>query len=206
MWLASLFFLFPSSFVATLVAAATAHWLGSGELARSWRGLERKTRQRVLVGVFIVAPLVATALFMLPALRSAPFVAAVLWLVLFAHTTDATIDIDLVIEARVLGKTKELAAARGYRFEAAPMSFKGGAIEIRRLSKVDSESGDVLTLDLLLVTPSIERAWKERIRVPWRHTTVSVVDRRGLIQLKQLRGSGQDQDDIQRLEAIDDDA
>ena len=74
------------------------------------------------------------------------------------------------------------------------------------MSKIDPGSGDVLTLDLLLVTPAIEAIWKDRLRVPWLDDSVCVVSRAGLIQLKSLRGSGQDLDDIHKLEELDDEA
>ncbi len=38
-----------------------------------------------------------------------------------------------------------------------------------------------------------------RVTIEWEHGTVSVVSREGLITLKKLRGSGQDQDDIKHL-------
>ncbi len=118
----------------------------------------------------------------------------------------ATIDIDLLIDAESLALVEVVAAELGYRFAAAPMSFKGGAVQIRRVSKIDAGSGDVLMLDLLLVTAVVQPAWAGRIRVPWFDSTVCVVSRAGLIGLKSLRGSGQDQDDIRKLEELDDEA
>lgn len=41
--------------------------------------------------------------------------------------------------------------------------------------------------------------WKDRVRVRWEGGDLWVVSRQGLTSLKQLRGSGQDRDDIQRL-------
>ena len=62
----------------------------------------------------------------------------------------ATVDIDLLILPEDYERAKEAAQALGYTIEGPPMTFVHGAIEIRRLSKVEPESGDSLPLDLLL--------------------------------------------------------
>jgi len=80
------------------------------------------------------------------------------------------------------------------------MTFGAGAVEMHRLSKPDPETGDLLSLDLLVVTPALAEAWASRERVPWEHGVVPTVSRTGLIQMKRLRGSGQDLDDIRALE------
>jgi hypothetical protein len=71
------------------------------------------------------------------------------------------------------------------------------------VTKIDSTVHDLLSLDLLLVTPATESAWQTRIRVRWERGEVWVVSRQGLVSLKRLRGSGQDQDDIRRLEEVE---
>jgi hypothetical protein len=111
----------------------------------------------------------------------------------------ATIDVDLVISSTSLDRVLASAHDLGYTIPADPMSFAGGTVQIRRVTKVDV-SGDLLSLDLLLVTPSIEDIWNGRMRVRWAGGELWVVSRAGLAALKRLRGSGQDQDDIRRLE------
>lgn len=112
----------------------------------------------------------------------------------------ATIDIDLLVPAGEIERVLATAQQSGYTLAADPMSLAGGAAQIRRVSKVDAVSRDLLSLDLLVVTPAIEQAWHDRVRVRWDGGELWVVSRQGLIRLKQLRGSGQDRDDIQRLE------
>jgi hypothetical protein len=73
------------------------------------------------------------------------------------------------------------------------------------MSKADEESGDLLSVGLLVVTRELETVWADRVRVGWEYGELPVVSRTGLIQMKRLRGSGQDQDDIRSLEAGDDD-
>jgi hypothetical protein len=78
-----------------------------------------------------------------------------------------------------------------------------GAIDIRRITKIDPVSHDPLMLDLLLVTEPIADVWLARTRVMLDDLEITVVSREGLIKLKSFRGSGRDQDDIRRLERED---
>ena len=110
----------------------------------------------------------------------------------------ATIGVDLVVPPTAVERVLACARDLNYSITADPMSFAGGKVEIRRVSKIDH--GDLLSLDLLLVTPAIERVWNERTRVVWERGELWVVSRQGLVHLKRLRGSGQDQDDIKMLE------
>ena len=111
----------------------------------------------------------------------------------------ATIDIGLMILPESLEKVQKLVRKLGYIKEAMPMRFAEREIEIRRISKFDRESGDMLSLDLLKVTPALLTVWKTRKEVAWENGTLWVVSRDGLITLKSMRGSGQDLDDIRRL-------
>jgi hypothetical protein len=110
-----------------------------------------------------------------------------------------TVDIDLLIGKASLPKIQFLAQECGYNLKAEPMMFAQGKIEIHRFSKIDSETGDILSLDLLLVSSEIEQVWKSRQEVSWESGKIWVVSREGLISLKSFRGSGQDLDDIKKL-------
>ena len=115
--------------------------------------------------------------------------------------TRATEDIDLFIRPQDFPLVKNAVARLGFTIEARPMMFSNGAMEIRRLSKIDSNDGDVLTLDLLLVTRASENVWQTRQVIEWRGKPVSVVSREGLITLKLFRSSDQDLVDIRHLES-----
>ncbi len=117
----------------------------------------------------------------------------------------ATVDIDLLVQRDDLPIVKRIANTLGYRLEAAPMRFHAGQIEIQRVSKIDPDSADVLTLDLLVVTPITTPAWETRQSLAWETGNVKVVSREGLIGLKLLRQSGQDLDDIAMLKQVDSD-
>jgi len=111
----------------------------------------------------------------------------------------ATVDIDLLILGESLDEVRELARTLGYTLESFPMTFSRGAVEIRRVSKVDQETGIVLPLDMLLVTPEIVEIWQSRIEVAWESGNLWVVSRLGLMALKSLGSSTQDLADIERL-------
>jgi hypothetical protein len=118
----------------------------------------------------------------------------------------STIDIDMLILTESLEEVLPLALKLGYNIRGKDLSFANGVIEIRRVSKIDPESGDLLSLDLLLVTPEIFPIWESQTLADWEGGRLSVVSRGGLIALKKLRGSGQDQDDIKALQAGDSNA
>lgn len=118
----------------------------------------------------------------------------------------ATLDIDIMVEPDTLSMIKQIVKNLGFNIPAAPMSFKNGAVQMHRITKIDSESGEHLVLDLLLVTPQTRISWDNRISVDWEGGTLKVLTPEGLITLKSLRKSGQDLDDIEYLkELIDDD-
>jgi len=110
-----------------------------------------------------------------------------------------TIDIDLLIPAASLEDVFAIAKSLDYNVRGKDLSFADGAIEIRRVSKIDPDDGELLSLDLLLVTPQINEMWESRVEAEWEGGKLSVVSASGLIALKQLRGSGQDLADIEAL-------
>jgi hypothetical protein len=116
-----------------------------------------------------------------------------------------TIDIDFLIPSESVDEAMKLAGELGYTVRGKDLSFKGGAVEIRRISKPDPQpGGDVLPLDFLLVTPPIKAVWDSRVEVEWEGGRFSVVSRDGLIELKKLRANSQDAVDIERLLSKDD--
>lgn len=111
-----------------------------------------------------------------------------------------TIDIDLLIPAESLDRVISIAREFGYDIRGKDLSFANGAVEKRRVSKIDPSLGDLLSLDLLLVTPELQKVWDSRVQPDWEAVRLSVVSRAGLIAMKRLRRSGQDLDDIKLLE------
>jgi len=111
----------------------------------------------------------------------------------------ATLDIDILIEAESLEKAYKTGAENGFDIRGLDISFKERAVEIRRVSKIDA-NGEVLSLDLLLVTPPVQDVWETREKIDFLDTQLSVVSRTGLIKMKTLAGRPQDLADIWRLE------
>lgn len=113
----------------------------------------------------------------------------------------ATVDIDIILLQENINKTKDAFKAYGYRLESNPMSFGNGETIIHRITKVDTESEDFLVLDILEVTNAMKEIWKNRKRIESDFGFISVVDKTGLIQMKKMRNSKVDQEDIERLQA-----
>ena len=111
----------------------------------------------------------------------------------------ATLDIDILIEAESLEKAYRISAENGFDIRGLDISFKERAVEIRRVSKID-DIGEVLSLDLLLVTPHVEDVWETREKIDFLGRQLSVVSLSGLIKMKTLAGRPQDLADIWRLE------
>lgn len=109
----------------------------------------------------------------------------------------ATVDIDLMIRSNDLEKAWNIAEQRGYNIEGSPLHFDD--VEIRRISKIDRETKNLLTIDFLLVTDALERIWAERELIEWENGGIWTVSRKGLIELKSLAGRPQDLIDIEKL-------
>lgn len=116
----------------------------------------------------------------------------------------ATLDIDILIEPETLEKAKTVAKGLGFSIDAGLMKFSDGAIQIYRLTKVASESNEPLMLDMILLTPEIKDVWESKRILTWDEGELPIVSPKGLIKLKSMRSSGQDQDDIKNLESIED--
>jgi hypothetical protein len=114
-----------------------------------------------------------------------------------------TIDIDLLIPAESLAAVFSIAASFDYNVRGMDMSLGDGAVEIRRVSKIDPVDGELLSLDLLLVTPQVLGSWQTRIAADWEGLKLWVVSRQGLVDLKELRRSDLDLVDIKALKGVD---
>ena len=112
----------------------------------------------------------------------------------------ATIDIDLLILSDDLSEVWKIAGSFGYDVEGKPLAFHDGAIEIRRISKIDAKTKTLFTIDFLLVTEQIKEVWQSREMVEWEKGKVFTVSREGLIQMKTIGGRLQDLADIERLQ------
>ena len=112
----------------------------------------------------------------------------------------ATIDIDVMVLPDDLAQAWQIAVDLGYSVEGLPLNFHNGAVEIKRISRIDAETKILFTIDFLLVTEATQQIWRDRETVEWEHGAISTVSRAGLIQLKKISGRLQDLADIERLE------
>jgi hypothetical protein len=67
--------------------------------------------------------------------------------------------------------------------------------EIQRVSKLDPETNELMSLDLIVAGPGLEEVWDGRIVVAWRERSISIVSRAGLVAMKRLAGRPQDLDE-----------
>ena len=111
----------------------------------------------------------------------------------------ATVDIDMLITQESLPETLRIAGRLGYTIRGLDLSFGKDEIEIRRVSKIDSDTRFVLTLDMILVTNAIRKVWETRVKANLEGGELSVVSKEGLITLKQISGRPQDIADISAL-------
>ncbi|PWU19567.1 MAG: hypothetical protein C5B50_06280 [Verrucomicrobia bacterium] len=111
----------------------------------------------------------------------------------------ATEDIDLMVQEEAMGKLRAVVEPTGFWLQPEPLFFKEGKVKIYRFVKTQSGERDFVILDVLAVTPAVRAAWETRCSLKTDFGPVPVVSREGLIQLKTLRGSGQDLDDIEKL-------
>ncbi|QQS42625.1 MAG: hypothetical protein IPM63_06740 [Acidobacteriota bacterium] len=111
----------------------------------------------------------------------------------------ATLEIDLLIKSDRLEDALEVGRGRGFSVRREDHSFKGGSIEIRRISKIDSVD-EILTLDFVPVTPELADVWDTREVIEFADRDLWVVSRDGLLKMNRISGRPQDLVDIDTIE------
>ena len=111
----------------------------------------------------------------------------------------ATDNIDLLIAPGDTEKLRAVAGKMGYTIEVDPMTFSDGAVEMRKFIRRDRETRGGHALKALLVTPDITRVWTKRECHDWENRRLCLVSRWGLIELKSLRRTPRDLEDIAAL-------
>ncbi|HEV2021234.1 MAG TPA: hypothetical protein VGQ94_01770 [Terriglobales bacterium] len=110
----------------------------------------------------------------------------------------ATIDIDFLAPTESAERILEVGARLGFTLPTTTLQFKQG-VQVRRISKPRGPDEEVLILDVLLANPPLDAAWERREQVEWEGGRIWVVSREGLVQMKSLRGSGIDVEDVAKL-------
>lgn len=111
----------------------------------------------------------------------------------------ATTDIDILILAEDFERAKAAAVEQGFDIEGLPLNFDGGKTLIRRISKIDTETKTLITLDLIFATQVYESAWRSRLVVGWNSGEYRVVDKAGMIVMKERAGRPKDLIDLEFL-------
>ncbi len=125
------------------------------------------------------------------------------WAVSIYGFLRATLDIDLLILAENVDEVMDVAVKQGFDIKGLPLNFDGGKTKIRRVSKIDRESKELITLDLLLVTEVMESVWKNRRKAVWNAGEYQIVSVKGLILMKEMAGRPKDLIDLDYLRSID---
>ena len=106
-----------------------------------------------------------------------------------------TKDIDVLIRPEDLERVVQVAEQCGYLDPAGRIPFE--QLDVFRTSKIRGR--EILTLDLLQVSPVLEDVWRERQVFRWRDRTIQAVSAAGLAKMKKLAGRDQDLVDLKRL-------
>jgi hypothetical protein len=118
-----------------------------------------------------------------------------------------TDDIDILVLPGAMIAALASARSAGFDIPARKMIFglaAGVKREIQRVSKLDPETGELLTLDLLVVGEELQTVWDTRRRATWGGRDIAIVSREGLVTMKRIAGRLQDLADIEALENLDD--
>ena len=112
-----------------------------------------------------------------------------------------TKDIDIMILTEDRDRVEELMKEIGYDFSSGIIPFDVGKKterQVLRISKVEGE--DFLSLDFIMVSPFLEKAWQTREIRKLGKKKIVVVSREGLIQMKRIAKRPQDIADLDNLE------
>lgn len=119
----------------------------------------------------------------------------------------ATKDIDLLVPPELVARVREVARQLGFDVPARPMIF-GLAAGVRRpvdrISKLDEETGALLSLDLIHAVGELATIWSSRVRYQLPSREIVVVSREGLVTMKTIAGRPQDLADVARLQGTED--
>lgn len=117
-----------------------------------------------------------------------------------------TKDINILVEPANVDRALAAAKRAGFDIPARKIIFglrTGTPREVRRVSKLDDATGKLMTLDLLVVNPELERVWATRQVVEADARKLTVVSREGLATMKRIAGRPQDLADLAKLEGTD---
>lgn len=114
-----------------------------------------------------------------------------------------TKDIDLLIQEENVESSHKVLAEIEYDLDSGLIPFDIGTDRERRLYRVSKAVGrELMTLDLLMVTPVFQEIWMTRESIEIGSKPIKIVSKVGLIKMKRIAGRLQDLADIEALERI----
>jgi hypothetical protein len=116
-----------------------------------------------------------------------------------------TQDIDLLIRPEDVDRVFAAVRPLGFHLGGGviPLGFgEAHPLDVHRISKAVGR--ELITLDLVLVNPTLEPAWESRQFHPWQGRELCVVSREGLGVMKRLSRRPLDLDDLDQLGIVTD--
>ena len=111
-----------------------------------------------------------------------------------------TRDIAIMISELDLDQTRDVLKDLGFTLSSGILPFDVGKPTEQRVFRLNKAQGnELLTLDLVLVTPFLEDVWSDRELHLIDGKRVSVVSRSGLAKMKRAAGRAQDLIDLSTL-------
>ena len=116
----------------------------------------------------------------------------------------ATQDINILIRESDLKQATGVLGKQGYSISAGIIPLDVGKESESRLYRLSKARGDdLLTVDLLLVSPTMDDVWEDREAFLVGDYEITVVSLSGLRKMKRLSGRPQDLVDLERLEDLE---
>lgn len=114
----------------------------------------------------------------------------------------ATKDIDLLVREEDLPVIRQALKVLGYRESGSGVSFRASGLGLRRFYQRPAGEEELLVVDVLLVeSPKMAGVLDRAVPLKYADFSVPVVAPDDLVMMKMLRGSKQDEADIEKLKA-----
>jgi len=114
-----------------------------------------------------------------------------------------TKDIDLLIQPSEVNSSHVALLKINYDLNSGLIPFDIGTERERRVYRISKAEGrDLVTLDLIVVTPILQEIWNMRESVEIDSKAIKIVSKEGLIKMKRIAGRLQDLADIEALERV----
>jgi hypothetical protein len=109
-----------------------------------------------------------------------------------------------MIRRESLDAAQKAIGSLGYTIPGGILPFATGTPEYREVFRISrADASDLITLDLILVTPILEAVWAGCASMSLPDREIRVVSRQGLATMKRLAGRLRDLADLEELGLLD---